>query len=155
MYNWQETKCNSSTQREFHHKCLWLTLSLWAWWLHFTWLRGQTQSTLVGEFSRSELAERRFLQHRCWLENESDLLSLVELKYSIVILSEVNGTQGIQNQMTNDLVITLGSYYDAIISNCNKNIPYSQPSTSKYFFWNHFLTFSKATLLNRPTDLTS
>lgn len=89
---------------------------------------GQNQSTLVGEFSHSVLAEIGFLLHGRWLENESELLSLVELKYSIVILSEVNGTRGIQNQMTNTPVITVDSYYDAIISNCNKNIPYSQSS---------------------------
>ncbi len=51
------------------------------------------------------------------------MLSLVELKYSIVILSEVNGTWRIQHQMTNALLITVGSYYDAIISNGNINVP--------------------------------
>lgn len=81
----------------FHYKWFWLRPSLRPRWLHFTWLRGQTQSTLVGEFSHSALAERRFLQHGCWLENESELLSLVEVKYSIVILSEVSGTWRIQH----------------------------------------------------------
>lgn len=33
--------------------------------------------------------------------------------------------------MTDAPLITVGSYYDAIISNCNINIPYSQPSTSQ------------------------
>lgn len=50
---------------------------------------------------------------------------LVKLKYSIVTLSEVNRTRGIQHEMTNPVLIRLGSYFEAIISNCNLNICYS------------------------------
>lgn len=55
-----------------------------------------------------------FLQRRRWLVNDSELFGVVELTYSIVILSQV--TQRIQNQ-TNGLLTTIGSYYDEIIGN--------------------------------------
>lgn len=77
-----------------------------------------------GGIFQSALAER-FLLHGCWLENESELLSLVELKYSIVNL---RGTWRIQHQVINALLITVGNYYDAIISNGHINIPYSLSS---------------------------
>lgn len=46
---------------------------------------------------------------------------MVELTYSIVILSQV--TQRIQHQMTNALLTTIGSYYDEIIGNGFKTSP--------------------------------
>lgn len=53
--------------------------------------------------------------------NDSELFGVVELTYSIVILSQV--TQRIQNQMTNALLTTIGSYYDEIIGNGFKTSP--------------------------------
>lgn len=42
--------------------------------------------------------------------------------------------------MTNTLVITTGSYYDAIIINCNRNIPFVKYVASNFdiIFWDLF-----------------
>lgn len=78
------------------------------------------------------------------------MLSQVELKYSIVNLS---GTWRIQHQRINTLLITVGSHYDAIISNGHITIPYSPSSKSKYFIRHYFLTFSEATHMKFSTKL--
>lgn len=58
----------------------------------------------------AQLADRKLVVHECRLEDESELVISVKLKYYIVILSEGEKTWEDLNP---------GSYYDAIISNIN------------------------------------
>lgn len=70
---------------------------------------GRAKSVHIGGgiFLLRALVEGKFLQHGCWLENESELFGRVKLKCSIVILRKVE--KSIQHQKTQALLIIAGS----------------------------------------------
>lgn len=69
--------------------------------------RAKSVHTGGGIFLLGALVEGKFLQHGCWLENESELFGRVEPKCSIVILRKLE--KRIQHQKTQAPLMIAGS----------------------------------------------